>query len=144
MSFQSQEAPRRQIDASKSVTLALPIISATVNTNIIDLECVNTFPSLEQVNFVASTASATANSGNAAAINCIMQHCADTNTANFANVSGQALLSIASNAAVYPATNLVFAVPPTGLLRYVRLQVAQAAGGSNAANTSNITFSLAF
>ena len=144
MSFQSQEAPRRQIDASKSVTLALPIISATANTNIIDLEVVTPTNSLEQVNFVASTTAATANSGNAAAINVIMQHCADTNSANFANVAGTALQSIASNGALYPATNLVFAVPPTGMLRYVRLQVAQAAGGSNAANASNITFSLAF
>jgi hypothetical protein len=144
MSFQSQEAPRRQIDASKSVTLALPIISATANTNIIDLEVVSPTNSLEQVNFVASTTAATANSGNAAAINVIMQHCADTNSANFANVAGTALQSIASNGATYPATNLVFAVPPTGMLRYVRLQVAQAAGGSNAANASNITFSLAF
>ena len=144
MSFQSQESPRRQLDAAKSVILALPIISATANTNIIDLECANTFNSLEQVNFVAFVGAATANSGNAATINCIMQHCADTNSANFANVTGQVLTAVASNGAAYPNTNIVFAVPPTALLRYVRLQIAQGAGGSNAANTANVTFALAF
>ena len=144
MSFKSQEAPRRQIDAQKSVTLALPIISATANTNIIDLEEVNPTTSLEKVNFIATTTAANANSGNAAAINVIMQHCADTNSANFANVAGTALQSIASNGATYPATNMVFAEPPTGMLRYVRLQVAQGAGGANSANAANITFSLSF
>ena len=144
MALQSQESPRRQLDATKQVVLALPIISNTSNTNIIDLECAKTFNSLEQVNFVAFTGSATANSGNAATLSCIMQHCADTNTANFANVTGQAAQSVASNGALYPATNIEFAVPPTALLRYVRLQVAQGAGGSNAANTANVTFALAF
>ena len=114
MSLKSQEAPRRQVDALKSVVLALPIISQTVNTNIIDLEEVNPSCSLEQVNFIGSTQAANANSGNAAAINVIMQHCADTNSANFANVPGTALQSIASNGATYPATNFVFAVPPNG------------------------------
>jgi hypothetical protein len=145
MALQSQESPRRQLDAQKSVTLALPIISATANTNIIDLEVVKPFASLDQVNFVAFTDAATANNGNAAAINCIMQHSAEpANTANMVNVPGQALTSIASNGATYPATNIVFAVPPTALLRYVRLQIAQGAGGSNAANTANVTFALAF
>jgi hypothetical protein len=135
MSFQSQESPRRQLDATKLVTMALPIISNTSNTNIIDLEMVNTFPALEQVNFVASTQTANANSGNAAAINLIMQHSADTNTANFVNVPGLALTSI--------ATNVTIPVGP-GLLRYVRLQVAQGAGGSNSANAANVTFALQF
>ena len=144
MSFKSQQVPRIQLDAQKQVTMAYPIISNTSNSNIIDLEMVNTFPALEKVNFVAFCAAANANSGNAAAVNIIMQHCADTNTANFVNVPGQALTSIASNGATYPATNIVFAIPPTGLLRYVRLQIAQGAGGSNAANTANVTFALAF
>jgi hypothetical protein len=143
MSFQSQESPRRQLDALKSVTMVLPIISNTSNTNIIDLECVNTFPALEQVSFIAATQSANANSGNAAALTFIMQHSADTNTANFANVPWLGATSIASNGAVYPATNTTIPVT-AGLLRYVRLQVAQAAGGANSANAANITFALAF
>ena len=145
MALQSQESPRRQLDATKLVILALPIISATANTNIIDLEVVKPFASLDQVNFVAFTDAATSNSTNAAAINCIMQHSAEpANTANMVNVPGQALTSIATNSGTYPATNIVFAIPPTGLLRYVRLQIAQGAGGSNAANASNVTFGLAF
>lgn len=144
MAFQSQESPRRQLDAVKQVTMAFPIISNTSNSNVIDLECAPTFPALEQVNFVAFAQSANANSGNSAAVNIIMQHSADTNTANFANVPGQALTSIASNGAVYPVTNVVFAVPPDTLKRYVRIQVAQGAGGANSANSANITFGLAF
>ena len=144
MSFQSQQVPRIQLDAQKQVTMAFPIISNTSNSNTIDLECVKTFPSLEQVNFVAFAQVANANSGNAAAVNVIMQHCADTNTANFANVPGTALVSIASNGASYPATNIVFAVPPDTLKRYVRIQVAQGAGGANSANAANVTFGLAF
>src|ERR1019366_3863875 len=101
MAFTSQETPRRQLDALKQVTMAFPIISNTSNSNIIDLECAKTFNSLEQVNFVAFTQSANANSGNAAAVNVIMQHSADTNSANFANVPGMALTSIASNSALY-------------------------------------------
>jgi hypothetical protein len=144
MAFQSQESPRRQLDALKQVTMVYPIISNTSNSNIIDLENVNPFPGLDQVNFVASFQQANANSGNAAAVNVIMQHSADSNSANMVNVPGTALQSIASNGAVYPATNIVFAVPPTALKRYVQIQVAQGAGGSNSANAANITFGLAF
>ena len=143
MAFTSQESPRRQIDATKSVSIALPIISATTNTNIIDLEMVSTYPSLEKVAFIAQTGAATANSGNAAAINMVLQHSATNNAANMVNVPNLVLVSIASNAATYPATNASWTAP-VGLYRYVQLQVAQGAGGSNAANTANVTFSLAF
>ena len=144
MAFQSQQLPRIQLDAQKQVTMAFPIISNTSNSNIIDLEMVNTFPALEQVNFVATFAQANANSGNAAAVNVIMQHSADSNSANMVNVPGQALTSIASNGAVYPATTVVFAVPPNTLKRYVQIQVSQGAGGANSANAANFTFSLGF
>lgn len=143
MAFQSQETQRRQLDAQKLTTIALPIISATVNTNAIDFECANVFPAQEEVSLLASTQSATANSGNAAVISVQLQHSATNVSANFVNVPGTGPVNIASNGAVYPATNINLAAPDS-LLQFVRLQVIQGAGGANSANAANITFALAF
>lgn len=148
MSFQSQVSARSQIDALKSTTIALPIISATVNTNAIDTEVIASatsggFPALEEVSFLASTQSANANSGNSATLTVQLQHSATNVSANFVNVPGTGAITINSVNALYPATNLNLATPDT-LLQFVRLQVAQGAGGANSANAANITFSLAF
>jgi hypothetical protein len=149
MGFSSQVTGRVQVDALKSTTIALPIISGTVNTNAIDTEVVNVaatsggFPALEEVSFLASTTSANANSGNSAVISVQLQHANVNTSANFVNVPGTGPTNINSVNALYPATNINLAVGDT-LLQFVRLQVTQGAGGANSANAANVTFSLAF
>lgn len=144
MSFQSQYSPRAILDGQKQTTTALPIVGATVNTNAIDLEMVNTFPALDQVNFLAITGAATANSGNSAVLSVQLQHSATNVSANFVNVPGTSAVNIASSGALYPATTVALPFPSNGVLEFVRLQVVQSAGGSNAANAANVTFALAF
>lgn len=144
MSFQSQSPQRSQLDALKQTTIALPIISATANTNAIDLECVNTFPAIEQVSFLANMQTANANSGNAAVISLQIQHSATNVSANFANIPGTGPINIASNGAVYPANTAINFPTPDGCLQFVRLQIIQGAGGANSANAANITFQLGF
>jgi len=146
MAFSSQVTARSQIDALKSTTIALPIISSTINTNAIDTEIVSStssggFPALEEVSFLATTTSANANSGNAAVISVQLQHSNVNTSANFVNVPGTGPININSVNALYPATTLNLATPDT-LLQFVRLQVQQTAGGQNSANAANITFSL--
>lgn len=142
-SYASQYPVRSQLDGQKLTTIALPIISQTINTNAIDLEAANPYPALENVDFVGVFGAANANSGNAAQINVIMQHSATNVSANFVNVPGLGVQSINSVNALYPATTLTFPVG-NGLLQFVRLQVAQAAGGANSANAANVTFQLGF
>ncbi len=148
MAFQSQESQRRQLDGLKQTTIALPIAGATVNTNAIDTEVIGnatagSFPALEEVSFIATTQSANANSGNAAVISVQLQHSNVNISANFVNVPGTGVVNIASNGALYPATNINLAYPDT-LFQFVRLQVVQSAGGANSANAANITLALGF
>lgn len=145
MSFVSQNSPRTQLDATKQSTVALPIISATVNTVPIDLEAVNTGPALDQVCLLGNFGAANANSGNAAVISLQLMH-SDTNVgANFVNVPGTGPINIASNGATYPAnSNIEFAKPSFGVKRFVQVQLTQGAGGANSANAANFTFSLGF
>jgi len=141
--YSSQYSSRVQLDGQKSTTMALPIISNTSNTNAIDLEAANPFPSSEQITLIAATGLANANSGNAAVLSFQLQHSNTNVSANFTNVSGTGPVNIASNGANYPATNTYLATPDV-LYRYVRLQVTQSAGGANSANAANITFALGF
>ena len=146
MAFTSQLSQRSQLDGLKQTTIALPVGGATINTNAIDTEVIGTaasgsFPSLEEVSFLASTQSANANSGNAAVISVQLQHSATNVSANFVNVPGSGPQNIASNGALYPATNINVAIQDA-LLQFVRLQVSQTAGGSATTNAANITFSL--
>ena len=149
MAFSSQVTARVQLDGLKQTTIALPIISGTVNTNAIDTEVANVsassggFPSLEEVSFIATTQSATANSGNSAVLSFQLQHSAVNISANFVNVPGTGAININSVNALYPATALNLATPDT-LLQFVRLQIQQTAGGSNSANAANVTFALGF
>lgn len=142
-SYTSQYGTRAELDGQKLTVLALPIISATVNTNAIDLEAASPYPSYENVDFVGVFQAANANSGNNATLTVIMQHSATNVSANFVNVPGQAAQTINSVNAFYPATTLTFGVA-NQLLQFVRLQVAQGAGGVNSANNANVTFQLGF
>ncbi len=143
MPFSSQESTRRQLDALKQSVSALPVGGATINTNAIDLESPS-FPATEEVSFLASIQSANANSGNAATLSIQLQHSATNVSANFVNVPGTGPVTIASNGAVYPATNNIQLATPDTLLQFVRLQASQTAGGSASTNAANITFALAF
>ena len=142
-SYGSQYPTRSQVDASKATSIALPIISGTINTNAIDLEAAGPFPSTETISFIATIPAANANSGNAAVLSFQLQHSATNVSANFVNVPGTGPLNINSVNAFYPTTNLNFGAPDN-LLQFVRLQGQQTAGGANSANAVNVTFELAF
>jgi len=141
--YSSQYNPRKQLDATKQATIALPLPGATANTNAVDLEAATPFPSLDLVDFLAIIGTANANNGNATNINVQLQHSAVNISANFVNLPGTAAISLASNGASYPGTTIALPVG-TGLLQFVRLQVTQEAAGANSANAANVTFALSF
>jgi hypothetical protein len=131
--YQSQYNPQAVSDAAKTSNSAvLPNGANTIYTNNINLEAAYPFPTTGQftVQLATTTATGNANSNN---INVVLQDSntntdGTANTAQWANITGLSVKTIASVNGFYPGTTWNVALPP-GVRQFIRAQATGETGG---------------